>query len=291
MQVGIRGRVHEINRVRHAVFDGELDRVQVVAQRAAQHLRVARDPRQQLARIVRRRSHVALVERRARIVGHDVDLLLAHHVAAEVLLEVHRPLQRHAQRARLVVGVEELLAGVDLVDVAPAAAIERFEERGEADVPEDRVPVERVVQVAHRPLGRAGGMFLVRQQHRRRDGDPQLGGQRVVEELVVGAPPERVVDDLRAAQRAVFQPRAIERDVVRNAIDDHVVAARLGHPHVADLHELRHKARHAHAVDALDQGGGEGVLHPEQDANFFHKLRGSGIGIGDQGSGPEECSP
>ena len=174
-------------------------------------------------------------------------------VAAEILLEVHRALQRHAQRARLIVGAEELVAVVDLVNVAPAAAIERLEKRRKADVLEHRIPVERVVQVPHRSFGRARRMFLMRQQDRRRNGDAQLGGERVVEELVVGAPPERVVDHLRAAQRRVLEPGAIERDVVRNAIDDHVVAAALGHPHVADLHELRRHAGDGHLVDALHQ--------------------------------------
>ena len=89
VQVGVGRRVHEVDRVRHAVFDRELHGVQVVAERLAERLRVALDPREQLGRICRRRAHVALVKRRARIVRHDVDLFLADDVAAEVLLEVH----------------------------------------------------------------------------------------------------------------------------------------------------------------------------------------------------------
>src|SRR6478735_1567708 len=58
---------------------------------------------------------------------------------------------------------------------------------------------------------------------------------------------------------------------MRDAIDDHVVAAWLGHPHVADLYELGVDARHVHALDALDQRRGERVLHSEKHTNLFHK--------------------
>src|SRR5271168_3940761 len=90
--------------------------------------------------------------RAARVVGHDVDLLLADDVAAEVFLEVDGGLEGHAEVAGLVVGVEELVAIVDVEDIAPAAAIVGFEECREADIFKDAVPVEGKLQVAQRAL-------------------------------------------------------------------------------------------------------------------------------------------
>ena len=128
------------------------------------------------------------------------------------------------------------------------------------------------MQVAHRPLGRSGWMFLVRQQNRRRHRHADLRRERVVEELVVGAPPERIVDDVGAGERRALEPRPVERDVVGDPIDDHVVGARIGHVQGANLHELGGDAGHAHRLDALDERTRERVLHPEEDANFFHRL-------------------
>ena len=77
---------------------------------------------------------------------------LADDVAAEVLLEVDCGLEGHAEVAGLVVGVEELVAIVDVEDVAPAAAVVGFEEGGKADVVEDAVPVEGKLEVAQGAL-------------------------------------------------------------------------------------------------------------------------------------------
>ena len=62
-----------------------------------------------------------LVERRARIVRHHVHLVLSDHVAAEVFLEVDCGLEGHAEITSVVVGVEELVAIMNVVDVSPAA--------------------------------------------------------------------------------------------------------------------------------------------------------------------------
>ena len=55
-----------------------------------------------------------------------------------------------------------------------------------------------------------------------RNGDAQFARQRVVEEFVIGAPPKRIVDDNGAAQNGILQIRAVELDVVRDAVDDHL---------------------------------------------------------------------
>ena len=108
--------------------------------------------------------------RLARVVSHDADLLLPDHIAAEVLVEVDRLLVHHAEVARLVVGAEELLAIVNVVDVAPSAAVDRLQKSVFADVGKHRVPVERIFEVAHGAFGCAFGKLLVRQDYCGRDG-------------------------------------------------------------------------------------------------------------------------
>ena len=93
---------------------------------------------------------------------------------------------------------------MDVVDVAPAAAVVGFEEGGEADVVEDAVPVEGKLEVAQGALVDLRREFLVRQEDGLGDGDAEFGGEGVVEELVVGGPPEGIVDDLRAGEDGVL---------------------------------------------------------------------------------------
>jgi hypothetical protein len=140
-------------------------------------------------------QHVAVRVRTARIVLHDVHLLLADHVAAEVLLEIDGLLQSHAEIAGLIVSGEELGGRIHFVDALPTASAEGFQKRGKTDVAEDLFPVERIDEIAHGLLGGAGRMRLCGRITVRRNGDADLRRERVVEEFVVGAPPERVVDD------------------------------------------------------------------------------------------------
>ena len=108
------------------------------------------------------------------------------------------------------------------------------------------------------------------QDHRGRHGDAQLFGQRVVEELVVGRPPEGVVDDDGAVERGVLEKGAVEGDVVRDAVDDDGVARRSVEVDGAGLDEFRLDAFDVARVDVLDQCAGKAVLHAEQNADLFH---------------------
>ncbi len=290
MRVGVGRGIHEVDGVGHAVFHRELHRVEVVAEGAAERQRVFRHPLDERRRVLRRVLHVALVERRPRVVGHHVHLLLADHVAAEVLVELHRRLQGHAERARLVVGGEELLARLHLEDVAPATAVERLEEGGEADVLEHLIPVERIHQVPHRLVGRARRMFLVRQHHRVRHRHAQPLAERVVEELVVGARPERVADDVGAVEGRRLEPGPVERDVVRDAVDDDTVGARPLHFHAADLDELGGDPGDAHGVDALDERAGKDIFHAEQDADGGHGGYSGGLSLSAAGYWANACN-
>ena len=67
---------------------------------------------------------------------------------------------------------------------------------------------------------------------------PSLVAEREVEELIVRAPPEGVVDDDRSGKRRVLQVAAIEGNVVGDAIDDDVVGRGLRHPNFADDGQL-----------------------------------------------------
>src|SRR5438067_2234154 len=62
-----------------------------------------------------------------------------------------------------------------------------------------------------------------RQEHGARNGDSDFCSQRVIEKLLVRAPPKRVIDDRSSGEGGILQKRAIERYVLRNAIDVHVV--------------------------------------------------------------------
>ncbi len=83
-------------------------------------------------------------------------------------------------------------------------------------------------------LGGAGRVVFVRQQHGLGDGYSELGTEGEVEELIIGAPPEGVVDDDRSGKRRVLEVAAIEGDVVGDAIDDDVVGRGLRHAYFAN---------------------------------------------------------
>ena len=166
--------------------------------------------------------------------------------------------------------MEELLRRVNFVNMLPSSAGVRLEEGREADVVENFVPVQRINQVTHRLVCRAFGMFLVRQNHRGRNGHAEFGGQRVVKKFVVGGPPEWIVDDDCSAECGVLEISAIEGDVLRDAVDDDAIAAGFGHLHAAELDELGGHALDLHVVDLFHQRWRKSIFHAEHDADFFH---------------------
>ena len=68
----------------------------------------------------------------------------------------------------------------------------------------------------------------------------------------------------------MLQKGAVERDVVRDAVDDHRVAGRTVQLHGAGLDKLGLNAIDVARVDVLHQRAGKAVLHAEQNADFFH---------------------
>ena len=137
VEVCVWSRVHEVDGVGDAVFYGELDCVEVVAEGFAEGQGVLFYPLQELLVVGRWIEDITVLVRAAGVVRHDADFRLADDVATEVLLEVDFGLEGHAEIASLVVGVEEVVGIVDVEDIAPAAAVVGFEECGEAYVVEE----------------------------------------------------------------------------------------------------------------------------------------------------------
>lgn len=270
VDIGIGSGVHKVNGIGNPILHGEFDGVEVVAEGAAEGQGVPFDPRKQGRIGWGRIEDIAIRVGPARVIGHDANLLASDDIAAEVSAEVDSCLQNHGQGAGRVVSGKELIGRFHFIDVFPAAAEVRLQERGESDVVEDLVPIQRINEVAHRLRRCAIGMFPMREHDRMRDRDPELGGERIVKELIVGRPPERVVDDLTAIEGFVLQPGAVERDIVRDAIDEDVIAGGLGHEDPSDLDVLGANVLLAAAVDFVDQSGGEGVFHAVNNADALH---------------------
>ena len=175
VDVEVGRRIHEVDRVRHTVLDGEFDRVHVVAQGLHDRAAVLHDA------LTERGSHVCVVDDvgpRARVVADREDLVLTETDATHEVVEVDELLQDHREEAGLVVMQDQLFLGPADVDLLPAAAMRVLEDAGQADVLEDAVPVERVLQVAQRFARHdAGDVVLVGQEHRARRHHAELGDE------------------------------------------------------------------------------------------------------------------
>src|SRR3989441_9750864 len=212
----------------------------------------------------------------ARLVWYGHDVRLAEAEAADVLLELDELLQHHAVRSGAVVGLEQLFLVVDLIDVLPATPEERLQDGGTPDIVQQRVPLNRVFQIAQ---GLGSDVHVLRvgllwQQHRLRDGHAELLRQRSVEEFIVGRPPKRIVDDVGALQHGVLQIAAIVGHLMRDAVDNDPVARWFADGRPAETHEFSGDAfRSAEIVDPVDERRGETKLPPAQQSNFHrHSL-------------------
>src|ERR1700722_5870106 len=114
-------------------------------------------------------------------------------------------------------------------------------------------------------------MLVVRQEDSRRNRHAQFASQRVVKKLVVGRPPERIVDHDRLVQHGVLQVRAVKRNILRNPVNDDPIAAGIGHLYAVQLHELGSYTVNLHAVDLLYHRRWKSIFHAEQNANFLHR--------------------
>ena len=171
----------------------------------------------------------------------------------------------------LGVSAEKFFRIVQPINIFPAAAGERFEKRRPADVGKNSFPIERIGEIAKRIVVRVRRHLMRRQQDRFRNGDADLRRERVVEKFLVRAPPKRIVHHGGAGERRVLEPRAIKRHVLRNAIDHHVVTARLALDDFVDPDELGANVVAAgFRIDALNKRRWETVFLAKKNSDFFH---------------------
>ena len=108
------------------------------------------------------------------------------------------------------------------------------------------------------------------QQDRAGNCNADLGRERVIKEFLVGAPPKWIVHHSRTSERGVLQPGAIKRNVLRNAIDHDIVAARFALDHFVDADELGLNVLAAgFVVHTIDKAGGKLCSWPKRIPIFF----------------------
>src|SRR6266568_8296814 len=97
-------------------------------------------------------------------------------------------------------------------NIAPTPAIYRLQKAGEPHVIKQIVPLERILQIAHRPVGSALWKLLMRKNRRPRNRYAKFIGQCIIEKFIVRRPPEGIVDNERTLQCSMFKERAVERN-------------------------------------------------------------------------------
>ena len=204
---------------------------------------------------------------------HRQNIHLPERETAHVLREVDEFLKRHAVRRSLVVSREQFLFVVHFVDVLPAPARKRLQDRRPPHIIQQSVPIHWIFQVVERFAVdiHVARITLLRQQNCFWNGNSQLRGNGVIEVFIVGRPPERIVDDVRPLQHRVLQVAAVVFHLMRNAVHDHAVSRRLPHACTAELHEFRgHALLRSHLIDSRNERRRKAVFPPAKKANLFH---------------------
>ena len=169
----------------------------------------------------------------------------------------------------MIEGAEEFFAIVDVIDIPPSSAINRLHESVFTDVAENRVPVEWILKIAHGAVGGSFRVFLVGQDNGWRNRNAEFSGESVVEKLVVGRPPEGIVNDDGAVEGGVFEVGAVERDVVGDAVDDDGVWRRLVEVDGAGFNELGMDAGILRALMCSTSAPGKLFSMPNRTPIFF----------------------
>src|SRR5438309_3609922 len=278
--IEIRRGIQPVDRVELSVADRELDGVHVVPERVGETDRVEARPGPQVA-FDGPAGDIALVEWRGRVITDWENVLAPDGDAPDVVLPLDELLQDHRLRAvprreptGLVVRPDELLLGVDAIDVLPSAAGVRLQDRGQPRVLDERVPIERVLEGAQRLIRDVGDVRLVRETDGLRNRDTELARERALEELFVRFPPGGVVNYHGSLDSGAFQVGAVVRDLVADAVDDDRVALRLDLSSATQTrHVGAHSLRGSLAVDRFDERAGEGVLAADEQADDLLGLR------------------
>src|SRR5256885_9460131 len=188
--IEVRGGIEPVDGVELAFPDRKLHGVHVVPERIRETDRVEDGTGAQVA-FHGPAYDVPFVEWSGGVVANRKDVLPSDGDAPDVVLPLDELLKDHRLRpvsgrepAGLVVGPDELVLRVDSIDVLPSAAGVWLQDRGQARVLDERVPVERVLDVAQRVIRDVGDVRLVRQDDGLRHGYAKFARKRALEELL-----------------------------------------------------------------------------------------------------------
>jgi hypothetical protein len=197
------------------------------------------------------------------IVANWGDVVFPEGEATHVAGEVDEFLEGHAIGRSFVVSSEEFFFVADFVDVLPAATGKRLEDGGAADVIEEPIPIDGIIEIVQ-GFGSdvdLAGIALLREKDGLGDGDAEFCGDGVIEKFVVGGPPEGIVDDVGALQDGVLEIAAIVFDFVGDAVNDDGIFGGLIHAGAAKLDEFGGDAVGlAELVHSHDEGGREAIF-------------------------------
>ena len=170
------------------------------------------------------------------------------------------------------VGAEEIFGRFQLVHAFPAATRVGLHVGRETDVLEGCLPIHHV-QVTKAALTGIGGALLAGQQQGFGHGYAQAYGQGIIEEFLVGRPPEGIINYGRTHEGGVFEVGSVEGYILRNSVNDDGVVGGYVLLHLIDKHEFGSDIGRCYLVYAVDKSLGEGVFLSEKNADFFHKER------------------
>ena len=265
VDVHIGRRVHKVNGIGDAIAHGELHAVHVIAQDAVEQPRVLRNP------LAQRRGQVVMLHQVTPLLGvilNGHDVVLADANAAHIGIPLDVLLQHHAQRARLVIGADQLVNRIHAIAILPAAAPGVLEDGGQPHILGDGVPVQRIHEVAQALADHPLRVGLHGQHKGLGRGHAQPRRQTSPKELVVRAPPEGVVDHIGPLEHGILEISAVIGDFVADAVNEHGIGARLVHLGAAQLHILRHHTRAA-AVHLVQKRRRKAPLAPDDHPNLL----------------------
>ena len=145
IDIHVRRRIHEIDRVGNAVADRELDRIHVIAERPHEGLRVSDHARTDFG------AQVGMIEDVATFLGIVLgreNLLLTDADAPDELLPPDELLNHHRQQTRVVIVMNELVEGMADVDFFPPASMRVLQHTRQPDVFDDSSPIEWVDKIS-----------------------------------------------------------------------------------------------------------------------------------------------
>ena len=159
-----------------------------------------------------------------RVVAHDAHVRAADAVAAVVLGELDRLLRHHRERAGPVVGAEERRAVVDLVDVAPAAAVGGLHEDREAEIARRPNPSRRgTTRFENDSAFVFGGCSLCGSRTVFGTATPHACAMTLLKNLSSQLHQNGLLTTCDAGGRRLLQVGAVERHLVADPVEDDVV--------------------------------------------------------------------